>query len=179
MVRSRLSLALLLPALFSAPSRLPAEDHWIALRSGPFEVFSSAGDRPAREKLMYLEQFRETLRVITGKQEMRMVWPLHLLIYKSAAEIPVAPKPFRLGRDARMAAITEGGGFSPDSLKELARLLLYENTNRLPPQVEQGLMELVSTVQIDGAHITLGAPVPAAERSPGWALMQLVTVNPE
>ena len=41
------------------------------------------------------------------------------------------------------------------------------------------MIELVSTVQIDGTRITLGAPVPEAERTPGWALMQLVTVNPE
>src|SRR5580698_9771873 len=159
MVRSRLSLTLLLPALFSAPSLLPAEDHWIALRSGPFEVFSSAGDRPAREKLMYLEQFRETLRVITGKQEMRMVWPVHVLIFKNAADIPAVPKQFKLGRDARMAAITETGGFSKEDLQELARLLLYENTNRLPADIEKGLIALVSTVQIDGPRITLGAPV--------------------
>src|SRR5580698_8991901 len=179
MVRSRLSLTLLLPALFSAPSLLPAEDHWIALKSGPFEVFSNAGDRPAREKLMYLEQFRETLRVITGRQEMRMVWPVHLIIFKNAADLPAIPKQFKLGRDARMAAITEAGGFATDSLKELARLLLYENTNRLPDEVEKGLIELVSTVQIDGPRITLGAPVSEAERTPGWALMHLVTVNPE
>jgi tetratricopeptide (TPR) repeat protein len=176
-VRFRWSLLLLLPAV--APQALPAEDHWIALKSGPFEIFSSVGDKPAREKLMYLEQFRETLRVITGKEEMRMVWPVHVLIYKNAAEIPTAPKPFRLGRDARMIAITEAGDFSKDNLKELARLLLYENTNRLPPDLEKGLIELVSTVQIDGPRITLGAPVPEAERSQAWALMHLVTVNPE
>jgi tetratricopeptide (TPR) repeat protein len=41
------------------------------------------------------------------------------------------------------------------------------------------LIELVSTVQIDGPRITLGAPVPEAERSRGWALLHLVTVNPE
>jgi hypothetical protein len=176
-VLSRLSLLLLLAAL--SLRVLPAEEHWIALKSGPFEVYSSVGERPAREKLMVLEQFRETLRVITGKQEMRMVWPVHVMIFKSAAEIPSAPKPFALGRDARMAALTEPGDFSRDNLKELARLLLYENTNRLPPQVEQGLIELVSTVQIDGPRITLGAPVPDAERSPGWALMHLVTGKPE
>ncbi len=176
-MRPRLSLLLLLPALL--PKALPAEDHWIALKSGPFEVYSAVGERPAREKLMYLEQFRETLRVITGKAEMRLVWPVRVLIVKSAAEIPSAPKQWKLGRDARMAAFTESGEFSRDSLKELARLMLYENTNRLPPSVEQGLIALVSTVQIDGPKITLGAPVPEAERSPGWALMQLVTVNPE
>ncbi len=95
---------------------LPAEDHWIALKSGPFEVFSSVGERPAREKLMYLEQFRETLRVITGKEEMRMVWPVRVLILKNAAEIPSAPKPFALGRDARMIAVTEPAGFSTRQL---------------------------------------------------------------
>ncbi len=167
---SRLALVLLLPAL------LLAEDHWIALKSGPFEVFSSVGERPAREKLMVLEQFRETLRVITGKEDMRMVWPIHVILSKTA---PEQAKPFALGRDARMIAVTESAGFSRDDLKELARLFLYENTNRLPPEVEQGIIALVSTVQIDGTRITLGAPVPEAERSPGWALMHLVTVNPE
>jgi hypothetical protein len=176
-VQSRLSLLLLLAVM--RPAWLLADDHWIALKSGPFEVFSNVGERPAREKLMYLEQFRETLRVITGKQEMRMVWPVHVLIFKNAAEIPALPKQFKLGRDARMAAITEAGGFSKEDLGELARLLLYENTNRLPPDIEKGLIELVSTVQIDGPRITLGAPVPEAERTPGWALMHLVTVNPE
>jgi tetratricopeptide (TPR) repeat protein len=166
----RLSLLLLLPAL------LAAEDRWIALRSGPFEVYSNAGDKPAREKLMVLEQFRETLRVITGKEDMRLVWPIRVVISKSA---PVDTKPFALGRDARMAAATESAGFSRDDLKELARILLRDNTNRLPPQVEEGIIELVSTVEVDGVRITLGAPVPEAERSPGWALMHLVAVNPE
>jgi tetratricopeptide (TPR) repeat protein len=166
----RVLLVLLLPVL------LRAEDRWIALKSGPFEVFSSAGEKPAREKLMFLEQLRETLRVITGKEEMRLVWPVRVIISKAAT--PDAT-PFALGRDARMASAPESGGFTRDSLKELARILLYDNTNRLPPDVEQGLIELVSTVQIDGPRITLGAPVPEAERSRGWALMHLVTGNPE
>ncbi len=71
----RVPLLLLLAALL--PNTAPAEDHWIALKSGPFEVFSKVGERPAREKLMVMEQFRETLRVITGKDEIRMVWPVH------------------------------------------------------------------------------------------------------
>jgi len=49
---------------------------------------------------MLLEQFRETLRVITGKKEMRLVWPVRVIIVKNAAEIPSAPKQFTLGRDA-------------------------------------------------------------------------------
>ena len=146
------------------------------MRSGPFEVYSNVGEKPVRETLMQLEQFRETLRVITGKEEMRLVWPVRVVISKT---VTADTKPFALGRDARMASLSGAGGFTPDSLKELARLLLRDNTNRLPPDVESGLIELVSTVQIDGVRITLGAPVPEADRSPGWALMHLVTVNPE
>ncbi len=163
--------------LLLLPAFMRAEDRWIALKSGPFEVFSNAGERPAREKLMFLEQFRETLRIITGKEEMRLVWPLRVIVSKSGA--PVDPAPFALGRDARMVAVPESGEFSRDNRKELARILIRENTHRLPPDVEQGLIELVSTVQIDGPRITLGAPVPEAERSRGWALLHLVTVNPE
>jgi hypothetical protein len=128
---------------------------------------------------MELEQFRETLRVITGKQDMRLVWPVRVLVLKKSDQIPSSPAQFALGRDARMAAVTESGGFTRDNLKQLARILLRDNTNRLPPDVENGLIELVSTVQVDGVRITLGAPVPEAERSPGWALMHLVAVNPE
>jgi hypothetical protein len=169
----RLSILLLLPLL------LGAEDHWIAMKSGPFEVLSNAGERSAREKLMYLEQFREALRVITGKQEMRLVWPVQVMIFKSASQIPSGSAQFALARDARMASVPESTGFSRESLKHLAQILLYENTNRLPQPVEDGLIELVSTLQADGPHITLGAPVPEAERSQGWALMHLVTVNPD
>ena len=168
----RLFLIALLPAL------MQAEDHWIALKSGPFEVYSNAGEKPAREKLMFLEQFRETLRVITGADDMWLVWPVHLIVAKNANEIPAGGGQFVLARNARMAAVTASGGFSPESLKELARLLLYDNTNRLPKNIEEGIIELVSTLQVDGVRITLGTPVPEAERSPGWALMHLVTVNP-
>jgi hypothetical protein len=173
-VLSRVLLVLFLPVLL--PTVMPAEDHWIALKYGPFEVFSNVGDKPAREKLMFLEQFRETLRIITGKQEMQLVWPVHVIISKAA---PVGIKPFKLGRDARMLSLAESDALSRETLKEFARLLLYENTNRLPPDLEKGIIELVSTLQVDSQRITLGAPVPEAERSRGWALMHLVTTNPD
>ncbi|HEV2689135.1 MAG TPA: hypothetical protein VGV35_11285 [Bryobacteraceae bacterium] len=153
---------------------LGAEDRWTGLKSGPFEVLTTGGDKTVREKLMYLEQFRETIRIITGKQEMRSVWPIRVVVLKNGAARGPA-----LGRDARMMAVTESGAFPRESLKELARILLYENTNRLPQPIEDGIIELVSTLEVNGTHVTLGAPVPAAERSRGWALMQMVTVNPD
>jgi len=155
---------------------LHADEHWIGLKYGPFDVLSSAGDRSARQTLMYLEQFRETLRIITGQQELRVVWPVRVLIFKNAA--PAAGN-FALGRDARMMAISESGVIPRESLKELARILLYENTTRLPQPMEMGLVELVSTLDVNNTHVTLGAPVPPAERTHEWALMHLVNVSPD
>lgn len=158
---------------------MAADDHWVAIRSGPFEVYTNGSDRAAREKLMYLEQFREALRVITGKQEIHSVWPVRVLVFKNAKQAPAANASFALGRDARMLAVAETAPFSRENLKELARILLYENTNRLPQTVEDGLIELLSTLEVNGTRVTLGAPVPEPERSHAWAFMQLVTVNPD
>ena len=157
---------------------LAADDHWTAIHSGPFEVFTDGSDHAAREKLMYLEQFRETLRIITGKQDIQSVWPIRVLVFKNSRQMPVTP-PLVLGRDARMLAIAENASFSREISKELARIFLYENTNRLPQPIEDGLIELLSTLEVNGTHVTLGRPVPEAERSHGWAFMQLVTVNPD
>jgi len=156
---------------------LQAEDHWIGVKSGPFEVFTTGSERAAREKLMYLEQFRESLRVITGKQEIRSIWPIQVVIFKST-QAPVTKAHFALGRDARMEAAGESGEFSRDALKDLARILLYDNTSGLPRQIEEGVAQLLSTLQVDGTRVTIGAPVPPAERSHEWAVMQLVTTKP-
>src|SRR5260370_23080354 len=124
------------------PLLLLADDRWIGLKSGPFEVLSNAGDKTAREKLMYLEQFRETLRVITGKQEMRMVWPVRVLVLKNA---PAVSAPFGVGRDARMMAVPDAGAFSRDRLKDFGRFLTHAKITRRPRQVCEGLIELEST----------------------------------
>ena len=168
-----------LAALLSLALRLPAEDHWTGVKSGQFEVLTDGGDKSAREKLMFLEQFREALRVITGKDEIRMVWPIRVLVFKNAKLAPAIAPHFALGRDARMDWVTESGDFSAASRKGLARVLLSENLTPLPPPVEEGIIELLSTLEVTGTRITVGAPVPEPERSYGWALMQLVTVNPD
>ena len=72
-----------------------------------------------------------------------------------------------------------GGSFARQPEGTGAPSALREHQSAAAGQVEHGLIELVSTLQIDGTRITLGAPVPEAERTPGWALMHLVTVNPE
>jgi len=155
---------------------LSADDRWVIVKSGPFEVYSAAGEKPARERLNDLEQFREAFANTIGKKDLKLVWPLRLLIYKKQSAAPL--NQIALGRDAFMAAVTESTGLSPAFQKQLARMLLDQNTNRLPENVENGLVTLFSTLEISGTHITLGAPVPPNERTRDWARMHLLTVDP-
>jgi len=125
---------------------------------------------------MYLEQLRETLRILTGVQEIRTVWPIRVLVLKRA---PAGITNFALGRDARIAAVSESGVLPRESVKALARILLYDNTTHLPPDIENGLIELASTLEVNNTRVILGAPVPPAERTRGWALLHMVTVSPD
>lgn len=156
--------------------RVYADDHWVEAKSGPFEVMSDAGERAVRDKLQYLEQFREALGVTIGKTDLQLAWPMRVLVFKKT---PAASGPIALGRNALMLGIAESASFSRQNLKELARLLLDQNTTRLPGSIEKGLIELFSTLEVNGTHITLGAAVPAAERDRDWARMHLLTVMPD
>jgi hypothetical protein len=154
-----------------------AEDHWVAAKSGPLEVMSNGGDRPVRDKLAYLEQFRAALGATIGNKDLELLWPVRVLVFKNAKEMPAGPASFRLGRNAVMLGITENAEFSRDVLKDLARLLLERNTAGLPPSVENGLIALFSTLEVNATHITLGAPVPPGERTRDWARMHMLTVS--
>jgi hypothetical protein len=158
------------------PAALAAQERWIVVKSGPFEVYSEAGDRPARERLNDLEQFREAFANVIGKRDLKLVWPLRLLIFKK--QPPVAAGKIALGRDAYIVALAENSATPPEMMKQLARLLLDQNTSRMPDAIETGLIELFSTLQIAGTKVTLGTPVPAAERSRDWARMQMLTIDP-
>ena len=58
MLRRTLTLVLLALPAFAAD--------WVEYRSGPFHVFSDAGDRAARERLTQLEQLRFVLGTLLG-----------------------------------------------------------------------------------------------------------------
>ncbi len=155
---------LLAPALL-----LGAEDRWISIRSGPFQIFSNTGDKAAREQMEQLEQFRQGLGVVLGKPDLHLVWPVRMVISKNEKNIVPAGLP--LARDAYFA----GPG---RDLKTLARLLISQNTQRLPAGIENGIVDVFSTIDIAGARITLGAALPPAERTRDWARMHLLITDP-
>lgn len=144
---------------------LLAEEHWAELHSGPFHVLSATGEKAAREEMAQLEQFRHALGTALGKSDLHLVWPVRVLVLKNPG-----PKILALGRDAYMTSNVD--------FTQLARLFIDQNTQRLPADVEQGLIALFSTLQVSGTHITLGTPPPPASRSRAWARMHLLNVDP-
>jgi hypothetical protein len=154
-------------AFVCLPFLLNAEERWAEIRSGPFHVLSATGDRAAREQMNQLEQFRHALGVVLGKDDLHLLWPVRVLILKR----PKQPSTLGLARDAYVASPVE------DHLGELARLLIDQNTSRVPLFIEQGLVELLSTLQVSGTHITVGtAP---AKRTREWARMHLLICDPD
>jgi hypothetical protein len=164
-------------------------DKWTEYRSGPFHIFSDAGDKPARERLALLEQFRHALGAIIkappgsapGKQgELELVWPLHLFVFANQkAYGPYAlPQPLIDGGSATLSAWVSDTPQPRDFLRGLAVLLIRDNVGRMPEATELALADLFSTLNVNATKVTLGAPLPAGELPPdrmrAWAKLQML-----
>ncbi len=178
-MKAALAIIVLLLSAFHA-SMLSAAESWTEYRSGPFHIYTDAGPKPARDKLNYLEQFRHALGVETGKTDMKSLWPIRIVMFKSPKQAAKygTPSALTLGRDAWMSAQQPDEAFSRPWLRQCARILIDSNLNRIPLDVENGIVDLFATLQITGTHITIGEPLPAEERNKDWARMQLLATDP-
>jgi hypothetical protein len=168
-MRSLLCLLLLPNALLAADSK------WIQGRSGPVEFYSDAGSKIALEKLGYFEQFRFALGTLVGKPDLNAEPPIRLLVMKNAT-LPSAMMP---GRDRIAIPMNADRPIPPSVFKAATKLFLEQNVPRLPQEIEKGLEDFFSTVDVKGAHVVWGAPPPASERNLDWARIQLLATKPE
>jgi tetratricopeptide (TPR) repeat protein len=149
-----------------------AQDRWVEIRSGPFDVLSNAGDKPARDALNRLEQVRHLLGTAIGKPDLASLWPVRVVVRKGAPPVPLA-----WTRDACTGALTAGAAIPPEWMRELVRLLLEWNARRMPAGIEKGVADFYSTADAVGTKVTLGRP--PARRSLDWARIHLLVTNPE
>jgi hypothetical protein len=163
----RLCAFLLIPLLAAA------DDRWIEISSGPFQVLSNAGDRPAREALNQLEQVRYVIGAALSKDDLKSAWPFRVVITKSGA--PAVPA---LVRDTYTAALTANAPVPPPWLRECVRILIDSNSGRMPAGIESGIEVFYSTAQAAGTKVTLGTPPPPAERNLDWARVHLLVIDP-
>jgi hypothetical protein len=173
----------LVATLLATPA--PAADHWTEYRSGPFHVFSDAGDRPARERLDEMEQLRYALGSTLDKKELDTVFPVDVVLFSNARQYgPHAlPQPFVDGGSATLSAWSADTALPRDWLRALTRLLIDQNAGRMPESIENAVCDLFSTIQINGTKVSVGAPLPAGELPPdrlrAWAKLQLLATNPD
>jgi tetratricopeptide (TPR) repeat protein len=165
----RFLLLVLLPIAFAAESK------WIQSRSGPVEVYSDATNKVALEKLGVFEQFRFALGTLVGKPDLIAEPPLRLLVLKN----PTVPSALINGRDRIAIPISADKPIPPSVLRDATRLLLEQNVARLPPEIEKGLEDFFSTVEVHGAKLIWGEPPAASERTIDWARIQLLATKPE
>lgn len=184
-----------LAALLAAAPAMAASERWIEYRIGPFHVFSDAGDKLARDRLNEMEQLRHVLGDVLGKNglgvggpgetQLDTEWPIVLILFPNAKDYgPHAPKrPFTEGGSAMLAAWTADTPLAHDFLRALTRMLLEQNSARMPDDVESGLCDLLSNIKANGTRVTIGAPPAQGELPPerlrAWAKMQLLSTSPD
>jgi hypothetical protein len=164
---------LALAAFLAASLGLVAEDKWIYVRSGPFEVWTNGPEKQAKLRLLEAEQFRHALTGILGKQELKSIWPIRILAVKDKR---LQGKPLAMVRDGYLAVIPNEQPLGPDFRRAAARLFLDANTKRYPEQVDKGLEEVLSALEVNGTRIALGAP-PPDRRTAAWARIHLMVTN--
>ncbi len=171
--------------LIAAVFALPACADWVEYRSGPFHVFTEAGDKEGRDALTTLEQLRHVLAAQIGKPELTTVFPIHLVLFRNQkAYLPYAlPKPLMDGGSATLAAWTADLPMARDLLREFTQRLIDDNAGRMPDEIETALQDLFSTIQVNATRVSLGSPPAEGEltgdRQRAWAKLQMLATQPE
>src|SRR3954454_7678404 len=158
------------------PALLAADDHWVRFTSGPFEVLTDAGPRAGRETMVRFLEFRHAVGQVLGETELQTPLPVRILVFKNARGWTL-PAPISEGRDRYNIVLQEKGAVSPAVYTELTRLFLQSNTAQMPPHFERGLIAFFSTFEVNGIHITVGAPPPQPDLD--WARIYLLVTDPE
>jgi len=162
--------------VFLLPWLLPADSHWVKFTSPPFEVYTDAGPRAGRETMVRFQEFRHTLGTLVGEQDLQTPQPIRILVFKNTQGW-TTPAPISEGRDRFNIVLSERAPVTSAIYTDLVRLLLKSNTAQMPPAFEHGLVEFLSTFELNGIRITVGAP--PAKPDLDWARIHLLVVDPE
>lgn len=150
---------------------------WREIRSGPYLVFSDDSDDSddaARDAVNHLEQFRHALGQAFGRAELESVWPITVVVQKNAAPS------FAFGRDGWYATWPARSVPPPEFFKQLGQQFLNDNLKgRMPQGFEAALVAAYSTLAVDGIRLTFGAPPAPPDRTLQWAMIHMLTTNPD
>ena len=165
---ARLALALSLGLGLAGCSTLPLEQgDWVAVRTAHYDIVSSIGDDETERLAVELERFRGAVQYLSGSA--LPAEPVRTRVY--AFDDRNMPRKFAyqhqrsflLARQrGDVIVLRTGGGWQEDAWTELklayARRLVWNASAEVPPPwLDEGLPQLVSTVEIRGGGAVLGA----------------------
>ena len=157
-------------ALLSLLLPLFAEDKWTFVRSGPFEVWTDGSDKAARVRLVEAEQFRHALGQILGKDDLKSVWKIRILATKNRRRMPL-----QRVRDLWITSVALDEPLSSEFRRALGRVLIDSNARAFPVDVDQGMLDLLAPLEVQGTRLHLGVP---ESRDAGWARAHLFLTDP-
>ncbi len=151
---------------------------WKEYRAGPVSVLAVGMEKEAAESLNVLDQYRYTLGQLLGVP-LDPVWPIKLVLLrdKQASEFPKSQS-FALRRDSYMGVLSSNVSTGAKLYPSFGRILLEDGISGMPSDVEEALLTLFSTLQVDGTKITLGAPPEKKLQTRAWARLHLLAVDP-
>ncbi len=158
-------------AVAALAATLAAAD-WTLYRSLPFEVSTDRDKKHAREVLNHLDQLRWAFSQISGKMEPRTLWPVKVIVTRG----PSSPQ-LRLVHDAWVGTLDDKAEVPSAWNAQLAQIFIEDNLGRMTPEIERGLVAILSNAEVSGTHIILGQPVPKPTLD--WARMHVLVTSEE
>ncbi len=150
--------------LGSLPLLAKGEQKWLRLESEHFELYSSAGERTARETLRNFEQvrgfFREAIPNATPDSKVYLVEFSSEKEYTPYRMNDFAIAYYRAGADRDYIVMGRPGPDAfPVAVHEYAHLVVRHLGFNFPPWLNEGLAELYSTLKPQGDRILIGTPI--------------------
>lgn len=186
-----LALLLLSPAARALP---PDADAWIRLDTPDFTLFSNAGETPTRRLAADLQRLRAALARLDPDLRLTSPSPTFLYLFRDGHSLspyrlvyqgrPVDVGGYFLARpEANYAAVNADprGDARAVVYHEYLHYVLRNNYPGLPLWLHEGLAELYSTFEADGAGARIGLPVGEhlrwLQRNPPIPLAELFAVD--
>jgi len=153
-------------ALICLRSVTAADAHWTRLASPNFEMYTTAGERSARDTIRYFEQVRSFFAQMMP-HALEKPAPLRILVFNSLKEY----EPYRLNdyatafyhatADHDYIVMSHAGEETfPTAIHEYVHLIARHSKLNFPPWLNEGIAELYSTLRPAGDKVLVGALIP-------------------
>lgn len=150
--------------IFAAISSFAAEK-WIRVTSPNFELYTSHGEKKARDTILYFEQIREFFEKTSNiRQDSRV--PVRIILFASEQQYKpyrpneIAAAYYQRGQDRDYVVIGSSQESERVAIHEYVHLMVQHAGITLPIWLNEGTAELYSTLRPLGNKVFIGTPIP-------------------